>query len=93
MTEHTNPHTKTKKIVNRLAYIEGHIGGVKRMVQEGRPCPDVLIQILAVRAALAKVAKLLLTDHLEHCVLDSVADGDVEAHLLELREALERFIT
>ncbi len=93
MAEHTHPHTKTKQIVARLARVEGHVGAVKRMVQEGRSCPEVLIQLSAIRSALDKAAKLLLSDHLEHCVLDSVADGDVEAHLLELREALERFIT
>lgn len=86
-------HTQTKQIVARLARIEGHVGAVKRMVEEGRHCPDVLVQIAAVRSALDKAAKLLLTDHMEHCVLDSLQDGDVEKHLADLRDALERFIS
>jgi len=86
-------HKQTRQIVSRLARIEGHVGAVKRMVEEDRPCPEVLVQIAAVRSALDKVAKLLLADHMEHCVLDSLQDGDAEKHLAELREALERFIT
>jgi DNA-binding FrmR family transcriptional regulator len=85
-------HQQTKKVVARLARVEGHVAAVKRMVEEGRSCTDVLVQIAAVRAALDKAAKLLLTDHMEHCVLDSLQDGDAEKHLAELREALERFI-
>jgi len=86
-------HKQTRQVVSRLARIEGHVGAVKRMVEEGRPCPEVLLQIAAVRAALDKAAKLLLADHMEHCVIDSLRDGDAEKHLAELREALERFIT
>jgi len=51
------------------------------------------MQIAAVRSALDKAAKVLLADHMEHCVLDSLEDGDAQKHLAELREALERFIT
>ena len=86
-------HTQTRKVVSRLARIEGHVGAVKRMVEEGRPCPDVLIQIAAVRSALDKSAKILLADHIEHCIMDSLQDGKAEDHLVELREALERFIS
>ena len=85
-------HKQTKKVVARLARIEGHVAAVKRMVEEGRSCTDVLVQIAAVRSALDKAAKLLLSDHMEHCVLDSLRDGDAEKHVAELREALERFI-
>ncbi|MHB1462527.1 MAG: metal-sensitive transcriptional regulator [Armatimonadota bacterium] len=85
-------HTQTQKVVSRLARIEGHVAAVKRMVEEGRPCPDVLVQMAAVRSALDKAAKLLLADHMEHCIMGSMQDGNAEAHLAELREALERFI-
>ena len=86
-------HTRTRQVVSRLARIEGHVAAVKRMVEEERPCADVLVQIAAVRSALDKAAKLLLTDHMEHCVLDSLQDGNAQEHLVELREALERFIS
>ncbi|MBI2842820.1 MAG: metal-sensing transcriptional repressor [Armatimonadetes bacterium] len=86
-------HKQTKQVVARLARVEGHGAAVKRMVEEGRSCTDVLVQIAAVRSALDKAAKLLLSDHMEHCVLDSLRDGDAEKHVAELREALERFIS
>ncbi|MBI3946939.1 MAG: metal-sensing transcriptional repressor [Armatimonadetes bacterium] len=85
-------HTHTREVMARLARIEGHVGAIKRMVEANRPCPEVLVQISAVRAALDKVAKVLLADHMEHCVLESLQDGDAEKHLQALREALERFI-
>jgi DNA-binding FrmR family transcriptional regulator len=86
-------HQQTKRIVARLARVEGHIGAVKRMVEENRPCTDVLVQIAAVRSALDRAAKLLLTDHMEHCVLDSVRRGSARKHMANLREALERFVS
>ena len=85
-------HAHTKQIASRLARAAGHLTAVKRMVEEERSCPEVLIQIAAVRSALDATARLLLADHLEHCVLASVQDGDVEKHLAELRQALDRFI-
>ena len=85
-------HKQTRQVVSRLARIEGHVRAVKRMVEEGRPCADVLVQIAAVRSALDRAAKILLADHMEHCVLDSSRGGDPKKLLAELRKALERFI-
>jgi len=62
------------------------------MVEAGRPCSEVLIQIAAVRAALDQVGKLLLEDHIESCVLTSIERGNVEETLRDLREAMDRFI-
>jgi CsoR family transcriptional regulator, copper-sensing transcriptional repressor len=86
-------HTQTKSVLSRLARIKGHVAAVERMVEDGRPCADVLVQISAVRAALDKTAKVLLADHMEHCILDSLHGGNAEERLKELREALQRFIT
>jgi DNA-binding FrmR family transcriptional regulator len=65
---HTHEHKQTKAIVNRLSRIEGHIRSIKTMVQEGRDCSDILIQIAAVRSAVAKVGRVVLEDHLESCL-------------------------
>jgi DNA-binding FrmR family transcriptional regulator len=86
-------HTQTRQVVSRLARIEGHIGAVKRMVEDGRSCSDILLQIAAVRAAIDRTAKVLLTDHMEHCLTDMGQDGKLQKHLAELRQALERFIS
>jgi len=67
-TEHTHKHKQTRAIVNRLSRIEGHVRSIKTMVQEGRDCSDVLIQIAAVRSAIDKVGRVVLEDHLESCL-------------------------
>jgi CsoR family transcriptional regulator, copper-sensing transcriptional repressor len=85
-------HTQTKRVADRLARIQGHVGAIKRMVEEGRPCPDVLVQMAAVRSALDKTAKLLLGDHIEHCLTDSLRRKSAKSHLGDLRTALERYL-
>jgi len=86
------PHTKTKQIVNRLARVEGHVRSIRGMVGDGRPCPEVLIQIAAVRSALDQAARILLEDHLEHCVVEAKTRGNVARVVADLRVALDRFI-
>ena len=64
------------KVLNRLSRIEGQVRGLSRMVEEDRYCIDVLTQIQAVRAALAKVESELLRDHLNHCIVGAMVSGD-----------------
>ena len=64
------------QLVNRLNRIEGQVRGVARMVEEDRYCIDVLTQIRAVRAALAKVESELLKTHLDHCTEGAIVSGD-----------------
>jgi DNA-binding FrmR family transcriptional regulator len=85
-------HTQTRAVAARLARIAGHVQAVKRMVEDGRSCSDVLVQLGAVRAAVDRVAKLVLGDHLEHCILDTSCGGDPKKHLVELRQALDRLL-
>ncbi len=84
---HNHPHTQTKAVLNRLARAIGHLESVKRMVEEGRDCTEVLVQLAAVRSALSGTAKVILKDHLEHCV----GDGD-SADLQALNEAIDKFM-
>lgn len=93
MEEHAHQHQQTKSILHRLARIEGHVRAVRNMVEEGRPCTDVLVQIAAVRSALDRVGRILLEDHIESCLLLSAADGNVEEQLADLKIALDRFIS
>ena len=62
------------------------------MIQESRPCPDVLIQIAAVRGALDRVARLILDEHLTECVSRAAQAGNIEEELDELKAALDRFL-
>ena len=86
---HTHSHTQTKAVVNRLARAIGHLESVKRMVEDGRDCTEVLIQLAAVRSALNNTAKIILKDHIEHCI--SGAESDVSS-LEELNAAIDKFI-
>lgn len=85
-------HKHTKDVLARLARVEGHVRAVKGMVEQDRPCTDVLIQLAAVRAALAQVAKVVLADHVESCVRGAVAGGNADEELDSLKEALDRYV-
>lgn len=88
---HPHLHTETKQVLNRMSRIIGHMEAVKGMVKEGRDCTDILIQIAAVRSALNQVGKLILEDHVQHCVVHAVESGD-QAALDDLSRALDRFL-
>ena len=66
---HVHSHQHTRAVVNRLARAIGHLERVKAMVEEGRDCSEVLIQLAAVRSALNNTGKVILKDHLEHCIV------------------------
>lgn len=80
--------TKTDAI-KRLSYIEGHLAGVKKMVEEERYCVDILRQTFAVRRALQKLESQLIDGHLRTCVVDGVKEGREEQVLSELVELYE----
>ena len=70
---HSHVHENQKAVVNRLARAIGHLEKVKRMVEQGYDCSEVLIQLAAVRSALEGTGKVILQDHLRHCMVDAVA--------------------
>lgn len=88
---HTHMHTQTKAVLNRMSRLIGHLESTKKMIEEGRDCADVLIQLSAVNAALLSVGKLILKDHLEHCIVDAIEHGDQEA-LEKLNKAIDQLI-
>ncbi|MBD2104515.1 metal-sensing transcriptional repressor [Leptolyngbya sp. FACHB-261] len=93
---HSHPHVhdseSVRRLSNRLSRIEGHIRGIKRMVQESSPCPDVLIQVAAVRGALDRVAHSILEEHLTQCIARAAQEGNIETEIAELKVALDRFL-
>ena len=78
--------------MDRLARIEGHVHGLRKMVEGDKTCPDILIQVAAVRAALNKVSGIVLEDHIETCMKEAVKSGETEQYITELKEALSKFI-
>ena len=88
---HTHTHQNTKAVLNRLSRAIGHLESIKRMVEDGRDCSEVLIQLSAVKAAINNTGKVILQDHIEHCIVDGIESGDRET-LKELQKAIDRFI-
>lgn len=87
----THTHTETKQVLDRLSRAAGHLEAVKKMVEEGRDCSEVLIQLAAVRSAIQNAGKILLQDHIHHCVADALATGDQKV-LDDLSRAIDQFI-
>ena len=80
-----------KPIINRLARAIGHLEHVKKMVEEGRDCGEILIQLSAVESAINSTGVELLKDHIDHMVVNAVKEGDTEA-IEALKIAIERYI-
>ena len=88
---HGHIHENQKAVANRLARAIGHLEKVKRMVEEGQDCSDVLVQLAAVRSAIDNTGKVILQDHMRHCVVEAVAAGDQEA-IEDLCRAIEKYM-
>ena len=75
-----------RDVLRRLSYIEGHLAGVRRMIEQDTYCVDVLKQTYAVRRAIEKMEAKMLSGHLHHCVVDGVnrGDADILDELVEL---------
>ena len=88
---HTHTHENTRAVLNRLSRAIGHLQSVKRMVEEGRDCSEVLIQIAAVRSAIDNTGKIILQDHLKHCIVDAAREGDQQA-IDDLCKAIDKYM-
>lgn len=82
-------HKSHKECVSRLRKIEGQVRGVTRMIEEERYCIDILTQIQAVKAALAKVESEILKDHVSTCVEDAIASGDAAEQRQKFAELVD----
>lgn len=79
-------------MINRLSRIEGHVRAIKRMIESGAPCPEVLIQLAAVGSAVQKTARVVLEDHIDSCLTQAAKDGTAAGELRSLKDALDRYI-
>ena len=89
--EHHHDPEHMKAIVNRLSKAIGHLESVKTMVENDRDCTEVLIQLAAVRSAINNCGKEILKEHMSHCIVHAVQDGDEQA-IVELNEAVDKFM-
>ena len=88
---HAHNHPNQKAVSNRLARAIGHLEKVKRMVDDGEDCAEILIQMAAVRSAINNAGKVLLQDHINHCIVDAVEEGDM-SKIDELNDAIKKFL-
>ena len=88
---HGHIHENQKAVVNRLARAIGHLDKVKRMVEEGCDCSEVLIQLAAVRSALDNTGKVILKDHMRRSMVDAVESED-ESIIDDLCQAIDKFM-
>lgn len=91
--KHTHhEHKNRKKVVNRLARIEGHVRAIKEMTIKDRDCAEILLQLAAVRKAIDSTAKVVFADHMENCLVNAVHEGNEEQVMNDLKKALDNFI-
>lgn len=88
---HPHVHTNTKAVLNRLSRAIGHLESVRQMVEDGRDCSEVLVQLAAVRSAINGTARVIMKDHIDHCIVDAVERGDLQA-IQDLEQAIDQFI-
>lgn len=88
---HHHHHENTKAVLNRMNRAIGHMEAIKTMIENDRDCSEVLIQIAAVRSAINNIGKIILEDHINHCVVDAIETGDDQV-LKDLNEAINKFV-
>ena len=88
---HGHVHENAQAVLNRLSRAIGHLESVRKMVERGEDCTEVLVQLAAVISALNSTGRVILKDHIAHCIVDAVESGDREA-VDSLNQAIDRFM-
>ena len=89
--EHGHHHPNSKAVSNRLARAIGHLEAVKRMVDREEDCSEILTQLAAVRSAINNAGKVILIDHLNHCIVEAVEEEDYDK-IKEFGDAIQKFV-
>jgi DNA-binding FrmR family transcriptional regulator len=89
--KHIHSQAEKKAVINRLSKAAGHIDAIKRMVENDADCSDILIQLAAVRAAINNTGNLVLKNHISHCIVVAVKEGDKQS-IKDLNNAIDRFL-
>ena len=93
--DHTHPHhhshAQTKAVLNRISRAQGHLEAVRKMIERGEDCSQVLVQLSAVISALNGTGRAILKDHISHCIVDAAQDGD-DAAIERLNKAIDQFL-
>ena len=85
------PHHDVEKLCQRLNRVEGQLGGIRKMLENDEPCDEIIIQLNSAKAALQKISQIVLEDHREHCVIDSLQEGGREPQIESLKRAISQY--
>lgn len=88
---HEHHHPQSKQVINRLSRAIGHLESVKKMAEEGRDCSQLLTQISAVISALHGASKVILEDHINHCVVEAAKVDDKQV-ISDLIDAINQYL-
>lgn len=88
---HQHSHEQTKAVLNRISRAQGHLEAVRKMIERGEDCAQVLVQLSAVISALNSTGRVILKDHIAHCIVDAVEANDMEP-IEALNQAIDRFM-
>ena len=88
---HVHSEEEKKAVLNRLSRAIGHLESVKRMVERDEDCSEVLIQLSAVRNAINNTGKVIMKNHISHCIVEAIEQDDLEA-VEALNHAIDHFI-
>lgn len=88
---HVHTEEEMRPVINRLSRAIGHLESVKRMVERGEDCSEVLIQLAAVRNAINNTGKVIMKNHISHCIVEAVEENDMAA-VDALNDAIDCFI-
>ncbi|CVI70836.1 Copper-sensing transcriptional repressor CsoR [Clostridiales bacterium CHKCI001] len=88
---HVHSQQEKKAVLNRLSKAIGHLEAIKRMIENDEDCSQVLIQLAAVRSAINNTGKVVLKNHINHCIIEAVEENDQEA-IEMLNQAIDKFI-
>ncbi len=88
---HVHSPEEKKAVLNRLSRAIGHLESVKRMVERDEDCSEVLIQLSAVRNAINNTGKVIIKNHISHCIVEAIEQDDLEA-VEALNHAIDHFI-
>jgi DNA-binding FrmR family transcriptional regulator len=86
-----NNHHDIEKLFKRINRVEGQLSGIRKMLENDKPCDEIIIQLNSAKAALQKISQIILEDHLDNCVLDALRSGKGEVHVESLKRALNQY--
>jgi DNA-binding FrmR family transcriptional regulator len=84
-------HHDIEKLCKRINRVEGQLSGIRKMLENDKPCDEIIIQLNAAKAALQKISQIILEDHLDNCVLDALRSGKGEVQVESLKRALNQY--